>query len=218
MTIIGRQLVVNGEVSCDDDLTIEGTVQGFVSARDGTVTIETPARVEADVRAARVLVRGDVRGAISASERIELGPSSTVEGSLSAGLIAMVEGAQFNGTIDMNRRTIAARVAEYRPAAPPSRAVGRSPERLDQHASGVDSNWLTHHDGASRIAYCGWFVCVVLVGVDGVGTAPGLDSEAGPASRPLQPTHGANPTPERPRSERASAETGAHPQARAFRA
>lgn len=116
MTIIGPRLVVTGEVSCDDDLTIEGTVQGFVSARDGTVTIETPARVEADVRAARVLVHGDVRGAISASERIELGASSTVEGSLSAGLIAMVEGAQFNGTIDMNRRTIAAKVAEYRAA------------------------------------------------------------------------------------------------------
>ncbi len=114
MTTIQRHLVINGEVSCDDDLTIEGTVQGFVSARDATVTIESPARVEADVRAARVLVRGDVRGAISASERIELGPSSTVEGSLSAGLIAMVEGAQFNGTIDMNRRTIAARVADYR--------------------------------------------------------------------------------------------------------
>jgi cytoskeletal protein CcmA (bactofilin family) len=114
MTTIQRHLVINGEVSCDDDLTIEGTVQGFVSVRDATVTIELPARVEADVRAARVLVHGDVRGAISASERIELGPSSTVEGSLSAGLIAMVEGAQFNGTIDMNRRTIAARVAEYR--------------------------------------------------------------------------------------------------------
>ena len=48
MTTIERHLVINGEVSCDDDLTIEGTVQGFVSARDATVTIETPARVEAD--------------------------------------------------------------------------------------------------------------------------------------------------------------------------
>ncbi len=114
MTTIGRHLVINGEVSSDEDLTIEGCVKGYVSVREATLTIEGPARVEADVRAARVLVRGDVRGAISASERIELGPSSTVEGSLSAGRIAMVEGAQFNGTIDMNRRTIAARVAEYR--------------------------------------------------------------------------------------------------------
>jgi len=114
MTTIGRHLVINGELSSDDDLTIEGTVQGFVSVRDATLTIEAPARVQADVRAAQVLVRGEVRGAIAASERIELSPSSSVEGSLSAGQIVVADGARFNGTIDMNRRTIAARVAEYR--------------------------------------------------------------------------------------------------------
>jgi cytoskeletal protein CcmA (bactofilin family) len=114
MTIIGRHLVINGEVSCEDDLTIEGSVQGYVYVRDATLTIEGPGRLEADVRAARVLVRGEVRGAISASERIELSSSSSVEGSLSAGRIVVADGARFNGTIDMDRRTIAARVAEYR--------------------------------------------------------------------------------------------------------
>ena len=114
MNTIGRHLVITGEVSCEDDLTIEGRVQGYVSVRDATLTIEAPARIQADVRAAQVLVRGEVRGAISASERIELSHSSLVEGSLSAGQIAIAAGAQFNGTIDMNRRTIASRVAEYR--------------------------------------------------------------------------------------------------------
>lgn len=114
MTTIGRHLVINGEVSSDDDLTIEGSVHGYVSVREATLTIAAPARVQADVRAARVLVHGVVRGAISASERIELGPSSSVEGSLSAGQIAIAEGAQFNGYIDMSHRTIAARVADYR--------------------------------------------------------------------------------------------------------
>jgi cytoskeletal protein CcmA (bactofilin family) len=114
MTIIGRHLVINGEVSCEDDLTIEGAVEGFVSVREGTLTIEPPARVDADIRAARVVVRGYVSGAITASERIELAPSARMTGSLSAGVIAIGEGAEFNGAIDMNRRTIAARVAEYR--------------------------------------------------------------------------------------------------------
>ena len=114
MTTIGRHVVIYGELSSEDDLTIEGSVQGFVSVREATLTIEAPARVDADVRAARVLVRGEVRGAISASERIELSQSSSVEGSLSAGQIAIAAGARFNGTIDMNRRTIASRVAEYR--------------------------------------------------------------------------------------------------------
>ena len=118
MPTIGPGLVVNGTVSCEEGLEIHGAVTGFVSAPDATVTIQAGARVDADVRAARVLVRGAVRGAISAGELIELGPSSIVEGSLSADRIVIVEGARFNGTIDMNRRTIAARVAEYRTIQP----------------------------------------------------------------------------------------------------
>ena len=114
MIAIGPQLTVNGEVSTDADLTIEGVVEGFVSVRQGTLTIESSARVQADIRAARVIVRGAVSGAISASERIELTPSARIDGSLSAPQIAIDEGAQFNGAIDMSHRTIAARVAEYR--------------------------------------------------------------------------------------------------------
>ncbi len=112
--IIGPEIVIDGELSCDEDLTIEGQVRGFVSVREATLTIDAQARVEADVRAPRVLIRGEVRGAVAASERIELSAASAVEGSLSAGVIVIVDGARFNGTIDMDRRTIAARVAEYR--------------------------------------------------------------------------------------------------------
>lgn len=118
MITIGPHLIVNGELSTDEDLTIEGVVEGFISVRQGTLTIEEPARVQADVRAARVIVRGSVRGAIAASELIELAPSARMDGSLSASLITIVEGARFNGSIDMNRRTIAARVAEYRAGRP----------------------------------------------------------------------------------------------------
>jgi cytoskeletal protein CcmA (bactofilin family) len=114
MTTLGPRVVISGEVFCDDDLTIEGSVEGRVTVREGTLTIETSAHVEADVKATRVLVLGTVRGAITATERIDLGASSSVEGSLSADQIAIAEGAHVSGNIDMGRRTIAARVAEYR--------------------------------------------------------------------------------------------------------
>lgn len=114
MTTIQRHLVITGELSSDEDLTIEGSIQGLVIVRGATLTIEAPARVEADVRAARVLVRGEVHGTISASERIELGPSSTVVGNLSADQVAIAAGAYFSGCVDMGRRAIAAKIAEYR--------------------------------------------------------------------------------------------------------
>lgn len=113
-TTIGRLIVIDGQVSSQGDLTIEGTVAGFVSVPEGTVTIDASAHVDADVRAARVVIRGTCRGAIAATERIELGSSASVEGSLSAEQVTIAEGAHFNGSVDMNRRTIAARVAEYR--------------------------------------------------------------------------------------------------------
>ena len=113
-TTIGPHLVIDGTLSHGEDLTIEGRVTGFVSVPEATLTIEASAHVDADVRAARVVIRGDCRGAIAASEWIQLGPTATVEGSLSAEQVVIAEGAHFNGSVDMNRRTIAARVAEYR--------------------------------------------------------------------------------------------------------
>jgi cytoskeletal protein CcmA (bactofilin family) len=111
---IGRQLVITGEVDCNHDLVIEGQVQGRITVRDATLTIAETAAVEADLRAPRILVHGRVRGAIVAAERIELAPSAVVDGALSAARIAIAEGAHFSGNLDMGRRTIAAKVAEYR--------------------------------------------------------------------------------------------------------
>ena len=118
MTTIGRHLAIRGEVSSDDDLTIEGSVQGSVTVRDALLVIERSGRVDADVRAPRVVVHGAVQGTIAASDRLELSSSASVDGSLSANLIAMADGARFNGRVDMGRRTIAARVAQYRQSHP----------------------------------------------------------------------------------------------------
>jgi cytoskeletal protein CcmA (bactofilin family) len=113
MDTIKRPIVITGEVTSSGDLTIEGTVYGRVFV-PGTLVIGAPARVYADLKAARVLVEGTVRGAIAATYRIELGPTATVDGDLSADQIAIAEGARVNGGIDMGRRALAARVAEYR--------------------------------------------------------------------------------------------------------
>ena len=114
MSLIGQGVAIDGEVSGEGDLTLEGRVTGWAVVRDGTLTIGPSARVDGDLRAPRIVVRGEVRGAVVASERIELAATAKVEGSLSAGTIAIAEGAWFSGTLDMGRRTIAAKVAEYR--------------------------------------------------------------------------------------------------------
>ena len=114
MVTIGRQLIISGEIDCEHDLEVEGKVEGRITVRGATLTIAEVADIDADLRAPHIIVLGTVRGAISASERIELAASAVVDGSLSAGKISIAEGAHFNGSLDMGRKTIAAKVAEYR--------------------------------------------------------------------------------------------------------
>jgi cytoskeletal protein CcmA (bactofilin family) len=114
MTHLGRSLVLTGELTSDEDIAIDGQVHGHVFVRDATLTIGEDAHVEADVRSARVQVRGKVTGTISATERIELFASAEVAGNLSANQVVIADGARFGGRIDMDQRTIAARVAQFR--------------------------------------------------------------------------------------------------------
>jgi len=114
MTHIGRSVVIDGEFSSDEDLTIEGTVKGNLQIREGTLTIGEPAQVEADIHGARVIVLGSLRGSITASVRIELGATARVDGNLSADQVVLVDGARFNGRIDMAQRTVALKMAQYK--------------------------------------------------------------------------------------------------------
>ena len=114
MTHIGPGIVINGELSSEESLRVDGFVKGQILLREAELTIGQSARIEADVRSVRVLVLGTVNGNIAATERIELGASASVTGNLSANKVVIGEGAQFNGTIDMDKRTIAAKVAAFK--------------------------------------------------------------------------------------------------------
>ena len=113
-TRIGPSLVITGELECHEDLLIEGRVNGHVVVRDAQLTVTPSGTVDAQIHGTRVLVEGQVKGGITATERIELASKSRVEGSLSADRIVMWDGARFDGGIDMRQRTIAAKMAQYR--------------------------------------------------------------------------------------------------------
>jgi cytoskeletal protein CcmA (bactofilin family) len=116
MTTIGATIIIKGELSSDEDLVLEGQFDGQVLLRDATVTIGRTATINADVRGTRVTVLGQLKGSIAATERIELATSATVIGNLSANQVVLEEGTTFTGRIDMDRRTIAAKVAQYKAA------------------------------------------------------------------------------------------------------
>lgn len=116
MSSIGPSTFIRGDVTCDEDLVVRGHVKGHILVRDHTVVIDQEARIEADVRAGVVRVRGEVKGNLSATVRIELAATAVVTGSLSANQVVIHDGARFNGRIDMDQRTIAMKLAQYRAA------------------------------------------------------------------------------------------------------
>ena len=105
-----------GEIRSADHLLIDGTVKGTIHVPTATVTVANRAIVDADIRANRIEIHGTVRGSISATERIEIAASASVTGSVSADYVVISDGAVVNGHIDMNRRTIASRIARHRVA------------------------------------------------------------------------------------------------------
>lgn len=114
MTHIGPLFVLKGELSSDEDLRFDGTLKGHLYLDGATLTLSETATVDADIRANQVIVQGTVQGTIAARERIELTATAKVTGTLTAEHVVIADGASFNGRVDMGRRTIARRVAQYK--------------------------------------------------------------------------------------------------------
>ena len=114
MTTIGTSLVIIGELASDEDVTLNGRIRGPVSMRGATLVVGEQAHLEGDVRGARIVIRGRLDGNVGATERIELEPTAQVSGSLSANQVVIADRATFHGLIDMDQRTIAAKVAQYK--------------------------------------------------------------------------------------------------------
>ena len=102
---IGSSVVIKGEVSAREDLTVAGRIDGKIEVRDHVVRIGREAQVVAEISARAVLVEGTVKGNITATERIELLEHGSVDGDIAAPKIAMAEGAEFRGKIDMAKRS-----------------------------------------------------------------------------------------------------------------
>lgn len=100
---IGKSVIIKGELSGSEDLTIEGQVDGKIELNNNTLTIGTNAKIKAQVFAKVVVVLGEVTGNITASEKVDIRDNGSVDGDITSPKVAIAEGAHFRGAIDMNR-------------------------------------------------------------------------------------------------------------------
>jgi cytoskeletal protein CcmA (bactofilin family) len=101
ITRIGKSLVIKGELSCGEDLYIDGRVEGAIDPRGNCLTVGPNGRVKANVIASAVVVQGQLEGNIQASERVDLKESASVVGDIVTRRISIEEGAHFKGSINI---------------------------------------------------------------------------------------------------------------------
>lgn len=100
-TVIGKGIVIDGEISGTAPVLVEGTVKGRISL-DSTVVVAESGVVEADVESDEIEVNGQVTGNITARERAEIKSDGRMVGDIKAPRILIADGAGFKGHIDMD--------------------------------------------------------------------------------------------------------------------
>ncbi len=122
-SVIGSGLKIQGEITGDSDLLVEGEAHGRIRMLNGRVTVAANGRVNADIEAVDITVEGSVQGGLKASDRVRLGPTSSVQGSVMTPRIAIEDGARLRGKVEMIRAgEVAAPVAKV-PAAAAAPAI-----------------------------------------------------------------------------------------------
>lgn len=126
MVNIGKSVVIKGDLHGSEDLTIEGQVEGTIELKENVLTIGPNGRIKAQVFAKTVIILGTVHGNVTASEKIDIRDGASVTGDVASPRVAIAEGAQFHGSVDMQRgakrtlpfNTVAAAGAKPSPATP----------------------------------------------------------------------------------------------------
>ena len=105
MANIGKSLHVKGELSGSEDLEIDGTVEGKITLTGHHVTIGPNGHVMAEIQAKSVVVGGEMKGNITADDRVEIAPTGSMLGDVRAPRVILTDGARFKGSIDMDGKT-----------------------------------------------------------------------------------------------------------------
>jgi len=114
--LIGPTILIKGDLTGEEDLLIDGRVEGRVELRKHNITVGKNGRVKADLYGKVITVEGEVHGNLYGDEQLVLRQSSTVRGNILAPRVVLEDGANFKGSIDMSPKDSVQR--EQTPSVP----------------------------------------------------------------------------------------------------
>ena len=102
--VVGPSIKIKGELTGEEDLMIQGRVEGRIELKKNNVTVGKNGNVQADIYGKIISVEGEVEGNLFGEEKIIVRESGTVRGNMTAPRVSLEDGAKFKGAIDMESR------------------------------------------------------------------------------------------------------------------
>lgn len=118
-TVIGKSVVVRGELSGNEDLFLDGDLEGTISLTDSRLTIGPNAHILADIKVRDLVVFGTLTGNVYASGGIDLRQSAIVNGDMFASRLSIEEGAMIKGRVELTSPSASASVVGQAASATP---------------------------------------------------------------------------------------------------
>ena len=127
--VLGKSVIVKGQIYSREDLTIDGEVEGTVELQEHRLTVGVNGKVRASIKARELVVLGTIHGEVETSDKIDIRKEAKLVGDIKTARIVIEDGAYFKGNIDIVRPE-AARTATPKPqvvASNPSASAASSP-------------------------------------------------------------------------------------------
>jgi cytoskeletal protein CcmA (bactofilin family) len=123
-TVIGKSVVIRGELAGEEDLYMDGNIEGAITLAANRLTIGPNAKVVADVKVRDIVIFGSLKGNINATGRVDLRQTAKVSGDILANRLSIEENATLKGRVELAGATTAAAVST--PSGTPAQAPAQS--------------------------------------------------------------------------------------------
>jgi cytoskeletal protein CcmA (bactofilin family) len=134
--VIGPSITVKGDVIGEEDLVIDGRVEGEIRVNRHSVTVGRNGKIKADIHAKSIQVEGEVLGNLWGDEAVVIRRTGKVNGNVTAPRVTLEDGSTFRGSIDMQPPQQASDARKQ--------AGGRTDSKSDESASHPAAAGVAH--------------------------------------------------------------------------
>jgi cytoskeletal protein CcmA (bactofilin family) len=99
--MIGPSITIHGDVTGEEDLVVDGVIEGTVNLKENNLVVSENGKVTANVNARIIRVDGEVKGELRGTEQVSISPTGKVSGDIRAPRVVLEDGCQFKGSVDM---------------------------------------------------------------------------------------------------------------------